>query len=144
MNPAHTDSESDLSRSGWTIQTLYLHFASLLVAQKEAVGLAQTAADRAMNKAEGATEKRFEGVNEFRARLADQQRMLMPRAEAEVFFKNMEIRLAALEKINFESNGSTVGLSTGWALAIAAIGFITGIVGLIGFLFTLMRGEKIM
>ena len=43
-------------------------------AQKEAINAALTAADRAVQKAEAAAEKRFEGVNEFRAQLGDQQR----------------------------------------------------------------------
>lgn len=41
------------------------------------------ASDKAINKAEVATEKRFEGVNEFRAQLADQATSFIPRTEAE-------------------------------------------------------------
>lgn len=40
------------------------------------------AADKAIAKAEAATEKRFEGVNEFRGQLADQARTFIPRAES--------------------------------------------------------------
>lgn len=40
------------------------------------------AADKAIAKAESATEKRFEGVNEFRAQLADQTRTFIPRTES--------------------------------------------------------------
>ena len=40
-------------------------------AMKVAIDAALAAADRAVNKAEQSTEKRFEGVNEFRATLAD-------------------------------------------------------------------------
>lgn len=74
------------------------------IAQENAVGLALTrvdkefhehiaqvrtethaaleAADKAINKSESATEKRFESVNEFRAQLADQTRTFMPRTES--------------------------------------------------------------
>lgn len=40
------------------------------------------AADKAIQKAETATEKRFEGVNEFRAQLADQARTFISRTES--------------------------------------------------------------
>lgn len=40
------------------------------------------AADKAIAKAETATEKRFDGVNEFRGQLADQARTFIPRAES--------------------------------------------------------------
>jgi hypothetical protein len=60
--------------------------------------LALAAADKAVTKAEIATEKRFEGVNEFRATLADQAARLMPREEASSKFSNIEKDISALEK----------------------------------------------
>jgi hypothetical protein len=48
------------------------------------VTAALIAADKAVEKAEKATEKRFEGVNEFRETLRDQAANLMPRAEYDV------------------------------------------------------------
>jgi len=51
-------------------------------AQEKAVTAALNAADRAVVKAELATEKRFDGVNEFRAALSDQTASFIPRAEA--------------------------------------------------------------
>src|ERR1700685_214980 len=61
-------------------------------AQEKAVNAALAASDRAVNKAEMASEKRFDAVNEFRAALADSARLLMPRSEAEQ-------RMAAIEKM---------------------------------------------
>jgi len=61
-----------------------------LSAAEKAVTAALSAAKEAVVKAEVASEKRFEGVNEFRSTLADQQRTLIPRVEA-------ELRLNALE-----------------------------------------------
>ena len=52
--------------------------------------LALAAADKAVTKAEIATEKRFEGVNEFRSTLADQAARLMPREEAMSKFENLQ------------------------------------------------------
>src|SRR6185369_5329462 len=51
----------------------------LLMAAEKAVAIAMASADRAVLKAEAAAEKRFEGVNEFRATLSDQAVRLMPR-----------------------------------------------------------------
>lgn len=57
--------------------------AAALVAAKELVANSFDASKQAIAKAETATEKRFEGVNEFRAQLKDQQATFLPRAEAE-------------------------------------------------------------
>jgi hypothetical protein len=51
-------------------------------AMAEKAALALAAADKAALKAETAVEKRFEGVNEFRAALSDQAINLITRAEA--------------------------------------------------------------
>ena len=49
-----------------------------LNSQEKAVAAALAAADRAVSKADFATEKRFDAVNEFRATLSDQAAHLMP------------------------------------------------------------------
>jgi hypothetical protein len=69
-----------------------------LLGQEKAVSAAIIAADRAVTKAETATEKRFESVNEFRSTLADQASMLMPKSEAEIRFKSVEIKFDDLSK----------------------------------------------
>ncbi len=84
---------------GWTLDTLETHFTAKLNAleqisnerearnierfdaAKETIGVAMTAADKAIVKAEMATEKRFDSVNEFRQSLADQAAQFMPRTE---------------------------------------------------------------
>ena len=60
--------------------------------------MALTASDKAVTKAEIATEKRFEGVNEFRATLADQATRLMPREESLSKFAAIEKDITALNK----------------------------------------------
>jgi hypothetical protein len=62
--------------------TLGTHI-TMINAQADKVALALAASDKAVLKAENATEKRFEGVNEFRAQLTDQANTFMPRLEAE-------------------------------------------------------------
>jgi hypothetical protein len=76
-----------VTESGWTVETLKEHFDALLAeidaryemryelargAVEQAARLTQVAVD----KAENATERRFESVNEFRQQLLDQTRTL--------------------------------------------------------------------
>jgi hypothetical protein len=48
----------------------------------DAVKTANTASEKAIIKAESATEKRFEGVNEFRGAMADAQQKYITKSEA--------------------------------------------------------------
>jgi hypothetical protein len=64
-------------------------------AQEKAISAALAAASAAVNKAEVASEKRFESVNEFRAQLGDQQRTFMPRAEVEVIVRALNEALSS-------------------------------------------------
>lgn len=99
-------SEDQKFTNGWTLKTIFAHFAKVitdlrnyldqrfsdndkavqtaLVAQEKAVTAALQASKEAVLKAEIATEKRFDSVNEFRAQLADQSATLMPRSEFQV------------------------------------------------------------
>jgi hypothetical protein len=94
-------------------------------AQEKAVAAAMLSADRAVAKAEAASEKRFESVNEFRSAMNDQSRSFISRNEAEQrMLSNAEkvdglaIRLERIE-------GRGQGLNAGWAI-------LTGAVGLVG------------
>ncbi len=107
---------------GWTVSTLFTHLSALLGAQEKAVKVAQDGADRALLKAETALEKRLDGVNEFRATLADQQRTLIPRSEAELRFKSIEDRITSLELQRQASAGMHQGLSLGWSILLGALG----------------------
>ena len=97
----------------------------------------QNAADKftgqreAVLKAEAASEKRFDGVNEFRATLADQQRTLMPRAESELRMNaqdrqidDMMVRLAAIQS-------RSRGFAGGWGVAVGVIGLIGAVVAIV-------------
>jgi hypothetical protein len=76
----------------WTIATLKEYAEALLNAQEKlftrrsedadkAIQAALVSAEKAVTKAETATEKRFEGQNEFRGQLNDVINTFMPRAE---------------------------------------------------------------
>lgn len=95
-----------------------------LTSAEKAVNAALEAAERAVLKAEAASEKRFEGVNEFRETLADQQRTLLPRAEAEIRFHALDERLAQLATRQDKSEGAKSGSRDGWGWAVAAISLV--------------------
>lgn len=57
-------------------------YRTLIDSQTEKVALALSSAEKAVTKAETATEKRFDSVNEFRQQLNDQAASFMPRTEA--------------------------------------------------------------
>lgn len=61
-----------------------------LVAQRDQTAAAFVSAEKAIAKAEQATDKHFEAVNEFRASLADQQALLITRTEAGARFDALE------------------------------------------------------
>lgn len=100
-------------------------------AQKEAIIAALAAQDRAVSKAEAAAEKRFEGVNEFRAQLGDQQRNLMPRAEAEKLIQSLADKIGVLEGFRTEVLSRGTGAKEGWGYAVGVIGLVFVVLGII-------------
>ena len=105
-------------------------YAQRFDAQEKAVAAALSAADRAVLKAEAAAEKRFEGVNEFRQTLADQQRTLMPRAEVEVLRATSEKDVGELKKRLDTLTAERAGVKGGWGYAVGLIGAIIGLLSL--------------
>jgi hypothetical protein len=135
--------------TGWTVETLHTHLRELIAASdrvreteiaavrqqieatKEAASLAQSASDRAVEKAEIAAEKRFDSVNEFRSTLSDQQRTLMPRSEAEIRFAALATMIDALEHRATASTSQRSGIRDGWGYAVGAFGVLIALVTVI-------------
>jgi uncharacterized membrane protein YidH (DUF202 family) len=124
--------ETEEHVSGWTTDTLKAHFDDLrrtdqgvieqrFKAAEERTTLALTAADRAVVKAETATEKRFDAVNEFRATLADQASRLMPRAEVEQIVKGMSEKIDDLRGTRRTGYASIGALVVGAAVVLAVL-----------------------
>lgn len=74
------------------------------VAQDKAVSIALAASDHAMAKADQASEKRFDSVNEFRAALGDQASALMPRSEYTVQHNSLIERMNAYDARQAEAS----------------------------------------
>ena len=96
--------------------------------------LALAAADKAVTKAEIATEKRFEGVNEFRQTLADQAGRLMPREEATAKFENMAKDISALDKEiqsrrerDQDQDKSQSAFKQGWIIPVIILGILSAL-----------------
>lgn len=129
--------------SKWTIDAIkehydivlknqYDHYNILLAERDEKVAQRYDAMQMAVTKAEVATEKRFEGVNEFRAQLSDQSRTLMPRIETEVLLKNVNDKLSALTTKVEKNENIKIGGNVVWAYLIAGISLIATILTIFG------------
>lgn len=102
-------------------------------AQEKAVAAALAAAKEAVAKAEAAAEKRFEGLNEFRGTLKDQQATLMPRAEIVALLKAMDEKIqnndARVSQIVNRAEGANWFLSLVSGLVGLAVGGIVAFAG---------------
>ena len=104
-------------------------------AQEHSLQSALNAADRAVAKAETATEKRFEGVNEFRSQLADQARTFLPRQEYDARHETlvdqmgaMGSRLTALEGTKSGRSEAIAWASAGFAIFVSVATVVVAIV----------------
>jgi hypothetical protein len=68
-------------------------------AMDEKTGLALTSSEKAVTKAETATEKRFDAVNEFRGQLKDQASTLISRVEVDARFVAQNEKLESISKV---------------------------------------------
>lgn len=100
-------------------------------ATDDRTGLALTSSEKAVAKAEIATEKRFDSVNEFRGQLKDQAATLLPRAEAMVEFNSIRKDMEELKKSVTLSQGRSLGFSASWGIAISVMLLAIAIMGLI-------------
>ncbi len=99
--------------------------------QDNAVKSALDTSEKAITKAESATERRFEGVNEFRQTLADQASRLMPRSEYTVQHQALEDKVSTSEaRINQLQNDILALLARGGGMkeAWGYVGIITGLI----------------
>jgi len=101
--------ETERNVSGWTVDTLKQHMDQRFIESDERLRIRITTAEAAVNKAEVATEKRFEGVNEFRKTLSDQTATFMSRLETEQRVNALAEKIVALtDRLNM-SDGQEAG-----------------------------------
>jgi hypothetical protein len=100
-----------MSKSGWTIETLKAHFDELRKSDKQAIDAALAAAEKAVQKAEMASERRFEGVNEFRQTLSDQAGTFATKDAVNALTSRFD-----------RQEGTGKGLHQGWGYLVGAVG----------------------
>jgi hypothetical protein len=98
-----------------------------MASAEKAVAAALAAADRAVTKSEDAANARFASINEFRGTLSDQQRTLMPRAEAELLFKTLSDKIELLTVEQKRMEGSKNGVILTISIIVALISSIVAI-----------------
>jgi len=130
-----------------------LRYEQRFMAQEKAVNAALIAQKEAVVKQEMASEKRFEGVNEFRAQLSDQAATFLPRNEYQVQHDSLNEKVDAVtknvaERMDLSSKainqaisnlqisratdeGHSSGLNAGWVLFAGGAGLLIGIVGIL-------------
>ena len=94
----------------------------------------QESAAEAVRKAEAATEKRFESVNEFRAQLADQTSAFLPREVFDTTVQQWSEWRQGVDKDRATLAGRSggIGSSIGWI--VAGAGFVATVLGIIAIL----------
>jgi hypothetical protein len=125
-------------RHGWTPDLVLKHVAGLLderdqrYSQRfhdldEATKTALASAEKAVNKAEAAAEKRFEAVNEFRGTLSDQAATFITRTEVDAAVSRNTERIQELtDRVN-RSEGQGSGKDSLRTLALSAVSVVTAL-----------------
>lgn len=98
----------------------FVTYRALIDSQAEKVALALASSDKAVGKAEIATEKRFESVNEFRQTLSDQTSTFPSRVELQALAE----RVSDLSTRMDRSEGRSGGLASGWSIFLAVAGLV--------------------
>lgn len=118
---------------------------TLIDSQAEKVTVALTAADKAVAKAEIATEKRFDSVNEFRGALTELSSMMATRRELEATLTVVNLRIdglaaqvSALTSRIDSSEGKSKGITSSFGAMVAAVSLVVIVVNVV--LYAISRG----
>lgn len=95
------------------------------------ISAALAAADKATSKAEVSAEKRFEGINELRGMATDQQRVYMPRLEAEILIKAMNEKIDSLNLTTISRQSKDVGQREGMGTIIGIASVVSIVVAIL-------------
>lgn len=112
------------------LEALKFEFYEHLKEAREATKSALTASEKAIDKQEAASEKRFESVNEFRKTLADQAERFMSRSEAIAQLDRNAERISDLNDRMNRNEGKGRGLDAAWIYALGAIAALGTVISL--------------
>lgn len=108
-----------------------LRYQQRFDAQTLAINAALQAAKEAVTKAETATERRFDSVNEFRKTLADQSSTFLPRPEYQAAHNATNDQIRALAERMNRADGRSTGHGDSWGYIVGACGLILAIATLV-------------
>ena len=117
--------------SVWTILSLKEYMCTVFQEYANKIEQKFLAMDRAVTKAEMATEKRFESVNEFRAQLADQQRTFLSRNEYELAHNSLEDKVNYIKECVNKIESRKEGSNVVWLYLVAAISILISVCSLL-------------
>jgi len=95
---------------------------------EEKINLRFEAAERAINKAEAAAEKRFDNVNEFRRTLSDQTAQFVTRTEYNVQHRALN------DKVDLLIGTRTSGVNMAWGYLVGFIGILAGVAAVVHYI----------
>jgi hypothetical protein len=125
--------------TGWTLEALKEHLESKIELNYAVIQTDLAASKEALSKALATSDKRLESMNEFRGSLADQNRLQMPRAEAEVLIKGLAERLANCELEISQQRAMQAGTVGGKSNIVMIVGLVATVVSIIAVALTLLR-----
>lgn len=114
--------------NAWNVETLKEYVDIRFDSQEKLISAQVEAQDKAIIKAEIATDKRLDGLNELRRIVNDTQALLMPREEAYARLQALADKIEVLtSRINL-SEGNKSGMRDGWGYLVGAIGIATAVI----------------
>lgn len=120
--------ETARQESGWSVDTLKEYVEQRFTDQDRAVQSALLAAKEAVIKAETATEKRFESVNEFRQQLSDQTNTFLSRPEYNAQHKALEDKVSFLVDARNQTEGKSTGYGLSWSIFLGIATLVIAII----------------
>lgn len=114
--------------TSWNVETLKEYVDIRFDGQDRAFNSQIAAQDKAITKAEIATDKRLEGLNELRRIVNDTQALLMPREEAYARLQALADKIEVLtSRVNI-SEGNKSGMKDSWGYLAGAVGIAAAII----------------
>jgi len=101
-----------------------------LAAAKEQTRASFDASEKAIVKAESAQTSYNIAHNDLAKKMDDQNKATMPRTETEQRFRSIEEKISDLREAQVSMTGKSMGLSTGWALLVGAVGLIATLISI--------------
>lgn len=113
--------ESDQSKSKWTLETLKEYFENRLKDMGKALDAALAAAKEAVLKAENSNDKRFEAANDVKATFSGELNKKLDRTEYDSNHKALQRQVDELKRTVFVGTGIAIALSFGIPILIQFI-----------------------